>query len=121
MFGELVVREGEQSVESRLGQAISTLVAPEVLSALTRLSTLAPQLEPALRALPVQPGALHVLSSLNRAVEDASRSTRSVGMFGALRSLRDPDVRLALGFLLEVAGSLGRALAETPRSLPESV
>lgn len=82
------------------------------------LLELAPQLERPLRALPVQATTLHVLSSVNEAVEEAAQLDRSAGLFGALGALGDPKVKRALGFLLEVAKRLGSALDEPPRSLP---
>ncbi len=52
-----------------------------------------------------------------RAAEQASE--RRVGLWGLLRSLRDPDTQRAIGFALHLIEGLGRDLSQLPsRSLP---
>jgi uncharacterized protein YjgD (DUF1641 family) len=41
----------------------------------------------------------------------------SVGMFGLLRAMRDPDVARALGFLVRFARHFGRTLAPPDKAL----
>ncbi|MGF1647812.1 MAG: DUF1641 domain-containing protein [Kineosporiaceae bacterium] len=78
----------------------------------------APELFAAFEALVesgmLRPQVLEVLGTLAGAlVEGADRARQegtSVGVFGALRALRDPDVARGLGLLVEVARALGRAV-----------
>jgi hypothetical protein len=62
----------------------------------------------------LRPQVLEVLGTLAGAlVEGADRARQegtSVGLFGAVRALRDPDVARGLGLLVEVARALGRAV-----------
>jgi uncharacterized protein YjgD (DUF1641 family) len=77
----------------------------------------APELFTAFEALiasgMLRPQVLEVLGALAGAlVEGADRAREertSVGVLGALRALRDPDVARGLGLLVEVARALGRA------------
>lgn len=86
--------------------------------ALIGLIELAPQLERPLRALPVQPATIQVLSAVNEAVEEAAHTTRSLGLLGTVGALRDPEVQRAVGFVMQVAKNLGRALDEPSKALP---
>jgi hypothetical protein len=58
----------------------------------------------------LEPSALAVVSQLAAALADPGPA-RPVGMWGALKALRDPDVQRALGFLLAVARQFGKNLA----------
>ncbi|HRC54662.1 MAG TPA: DUF1641 domain-containing protein [Kofleriaceae bacterium] len=58
----------------------------------------------------LEPTALAAVSQLAAALADPG-ATPSVGAWGALRALRDPDVQRALGFLLAVARQFGKNLA----------
>ncbi|NVB40872.1 DUF1641 domain-containing protein [Pseudenhygromyxa sp. WMMC2535] len=103
---------------STLEQAGAILAEPDKRAAIVGLLELAPQLERPLRALPVQPATIHVLSSLNEAVESATANVHSVGLFGTVGALRDPQIQRALGFMLEVAKRLGHALEQPIAALP---
>lgn len=94
------------------------LADAEKRDALIGLIELAPQLERPLRALPVQAATIHVLSAVNEAVEKAAGQDRSLGLFGTVGALRDPEVQRAVGFLMGVAKHLGRALDEPIAKLP---
>lgn len=84
---------------------------PDNKEALLKLLRLAPQLEPPLSALPVQPHTLELLRTVNEAVEaELSSEPKSVGMFGALAALSDRRVQRALGFGVAVAQRLGQEL-----------
>lgn len=59
----------------------------------------------------LDPRALQQLGLLATALADASeKEAPQVGLFGAVGRLGDADVKRAVGFLLEVAGNLGRSL-----------
>ena len=58
----------------------------------------------------LEPSALAVVSQLADALAHPG-PTPPVGMWGALRALREPEVQRALGFLLAVARAFGRRLA----------
>lgn len=77
---------------------------------------------PELHAM-LAPGAIQSLGELARVlVETRARPAPRVGLFGALRAMRDEDVQRSIGFLLELASALGRALgpegARAPERLP---
>ena len=56
---------------------------------------------------------LDALSSVARSMKEAGDGEpRSVGLFGALGAMRDPDVRRALGYALTVAEGFGRGIGE---------
>jgi uncharacterized protein YjgD (DUF1641 family) len=102
---------GKVDVPSML-QFTEVLARPENKEALLKLVDLAPSLERPLSALPVQPNTLDVLRTVNEAVEEMATHRKSVGMFGMIGALRDPDVQRALGFGLEVAKRVGAHLNE---------
>lgn len=58
----------------------------------------------------LEPSSLAVVSQLAAALAHPG-ATPPVGMWGALRALRDDDVQRALGFLLAVARAFGKNLA----------
>ncbi len=61
------------------------------------------------------PGAVQSLDVAARALAAAHAATEQrIGLLGALRSLRDPDVQRALGFALDVARRFGHALGQPP-------
>lgn len=58
-----------------------------------------------------EPSAARGLESVLNAVgEAADEPPEGIGPVGLLRALRDPDVQVGLGYLLAVAGALGREL-----------
>jgi len=113
---QLADRAGRIDLEPlvMLGEAA---VDPEVTRALTELVKLAPNLAPALASLPIQPRTLAILRNLNQAVESAATQPAQVGLFGAMRSMSNPKVQRALGFLLTVAEQLGEHLEQAPKQL----
>lgn len=60
----------------------------------------------------LEPSTLRVVSKLGEAMAEAQNSERSVGMFGMLGALGDPDVKRATGFLLDMAKHLGKNLSK---------
>ncbi|MEO1056990.1 MAG: DUF1641 domain-containing protein [Actinomycetota bacterium] len=64
----------------------------------------------------VEPEPIDVLSetavALVRGLKAAQANDTRVGLTGALRSTRDPDVQRGLGFIVEVAREFGRVLAD---------
>jgi uncharacterized protein YjgD (DUF1641 family) len=77
-----------------------------------RLAT-APQLRQML-----DPGAIDSLGQLATVlVEARERPGAKVGLFGALRAMRDDDVQRAVGFLLEMAAGFGRTLGRDKTEL----
>ncbi|MEM1416910.1 MAG: DUF1641 domain-containing protein [Myxococcota bacterium] len=87
---------------------------PEITLGLHRLLELAPSLVGPLEALPVQTRTLHLLSTVNQAIEAAAEAPPRKGAFGVLGALRDPDVQAALGVAIEVARRAGQALRQGP-------
>ncbi|MEM1022929.1 MAG: DUF1641 domain-containing protein [Myxococcota bacterium] len=102
---------GKVDVPSLL-QFTEVVAQPENKEALLKLVALAPALEPPLSALPVQERTLEILRNVNEAVESSAANQKSVGVFGLLGALNDPDVQRALGFALEVSKKLGAHLRE---------
>ncbi|MGF1510888.1 MAG: DUF1641 domain-containing protein [Myxococcota bacterium] len=91
------------------------IARPANKEALLKLVDLAPALERPLSALPVQPNTLDILRAVNEAVEEVSTQKRSIGLFGLLSAIRDPNVQRALGFFLSVAERVGEHLDERPK------
>ncbi len=58
----------------------------------------------------LSPEALNVVGSLGKALAASQAAAEPVGLLGALRKMKDPDVQRALGFLLGFAGRFGREL-----------
>ncbi len=56
--------------------------------------------------------ALMLLDSIGDAICRCEKEPEPVGIVGLMRALSDPDVKLALGFLVNLAKSLGKALRE---------
>ena len=80
--------------------------------------TVSPELDALLSSGMLDPKALKVLGYTARAVADAAeKESPQVGLFGAMGRLGDPDVKTAVGFLLQVAGSLGRTLKRNKNRL----
>jgi hypothetical protein len=76
------------------------------------------QLEALLRSGVLDPAALRVVGEIAGAVrETASAPPRAIGLGGLLRALGSPNVRRALGFLVEFADRFGSRLggAQAPR------
>lgn len=107
---------GKVDVPSLL-QFTEVVAQPENKEALLKLVALAPALEPPLSALPVQDRTLEILRTVNEAVESSAASKKSVGLFGLLSALGDPDVQRALGFALEVSKKLGAHLGNPQKRL----
>ncbi|MCA9680305.1 MAG: DUF1641 domain-containing protein [Myxococcales bacterium] len=101
-------------VAARLGDAgvdlddrmRSVLRAVEVSTAPRAVHGLASLIESQL----LEPSALAVVSQLAAALASPG-DARPVGLWGAMRALRDPDVQRAVGFLLAVAREFGKHLA----------
>lgn len=101
-------------VAERLGEAgvdldermRSVLRAVEVATAPRAVAGLASLVESRL----LEPSALAVVSQLASALADPG-AAQPVGMWGAMKALRDPDVQRALGFLLAIARQFGKNLA----------
>ena len=56
---------------------------------------------------------VHLMGPLVEALAQTNpKETPKVGMFGALKYLSDPGVQKGLGFLLELAKNLGKAMGE---------
>ncbi len=55
---------------------------------------------------------LVLLDSIGDAICRCEREPEPVGLAGLIRALSDPDVKLAMGFLVNLAKSLGQALRE---------
>ncbi len=53
---------------------------------------------------------LTLLNSIGDAIYEFKEKQESVGIIGLMRALSDPDVKLALGFLVNLAKSLGKTL-----------
>jgi len=98
-------------------QFTQVVAQPENKEALLKLVALAPSLERSLSALPVQDHTLEILRTVNEAVESSATSKKSVGLFGLLSALSDPDVQRALGFALEVSKKLGAHLGNPQKRL----
>jgi uncharacterized protein YjgD (DUF1641 family) len=104
-----------------LVELTSTASEPETKEALLKLVKLAPQLEPPLSALPVQPHTLELLRTLNESVEsELTSEPRSIGVFGGLRALSDRRVQRALGLAVAVAERLGERLEQAPMLPPRT-
>lgn len=104
-FDGIAARLGEAGVD--LDERMrSVLRAIEVSTAPRAVAALASLVESRL----LEPSALAVVSQLAAALADPGPA-RPVGMWGALKALRDPDVQRALGFLLAVARQFGKNLA----------
>ncbi len=56
--------------------------------------------------------ALMLLDSIGDAICRCEKEPEPVGIVGLMRALSDPDVKLAMGFLVNLAKSLGKALRE---------
>jgi uncharacterized protein DUF1641 len=82
-----VVRAVEVSTTPRAVHALAALVESQLL----------------------EPSALAVVSRLAAALAEPG-AAEPVGMWGAMRALRDPDVQRALGFVLAVGRTFGRHL-----------
>ncbi|MED5374427.1 MAG: DUF1641 domain-containing protein [Myxococcota bacterium] len=87
---------------------------PLVAEALVDLLDLAPLLRGPLSTLPNQPLTLEMLNRINIAFNEAARSAKPVGAFGALGAMGDPDVQRSVGVALDVARRLGESLAQLP-------
>lgn len=83
----------------------SVLRAIEVSTAPRAVAGLASLVESRL----LEPSALAVVSQLAAALAEPGDS-KPVGMWGAMKALRDPDVQRALGFLLAIARQFGKNL-----------
>jgi len=55
---------------------------------------------------------LMLLNSVSDAIRRFREDKEQVGIIGLIKALSDPDVKLALGFLVNIAKSLGKALRE---------
>ena len=104
-FDGVALRLGDAGVD--LDERMrSVLRAIEVATAPRAVAGLASLVESRL----LEPSALAVVSQLAAALADPG-AARPVGMWGAMKALRDPDVQRALGFLLAIARQFGKNLA----------
>ncbi len=71
------------------------------------------ELASTLSTLEIDAETVQGLNALLGAVGEASRTSKPVGVVGTLRTLRSPDVRAGLGYLLEVLKALGRRLRQS--------
>lgn len=55
---------------------------------------------------------LALLDAMGDAICRCEKEPEPVGLVGLMRALSDPDVKLAMGFLVNLAKSLGKALRE---------
>lgn len=71
----------------------------------------------------IDPEPLDVLGELAIALvagcREAQRNQTSLGLRGALKATKDPDVRRGIGFVVEIARVLGRDLATRPVAPPD--
>ncbi|HJL00942.1 MAG TPA: DUF1641 domain-containing protein [Polyangiaceae bacterium LLY-WYZ-15_(1-7)] len=80
--------------------------------------TTSPELRALLDSGMLDPKALMTLGAAARSVANASDvEPPKVGLFGAMRALRDGDVQRAVGFVLKVAGGFGQSLRRTDKRL----
>lgn len=104
-FDGVAARLGEAGVNldermRSVGTALEVATAPRAVAGLTAL----------VESRLLEPSSLATVSQLASALAEHG-SHEPVGMWGALRALRDPDVQRALGFLLAVARQFGKNLA----------
>lgn len=104
---------------SSLSHLLDLLAKPETLAGAERIVTNLPGLSRALLALPTSDRTLGFLTGASAAIERvaARGSTNPLGLFGALRALRDPKVQAVVGFAAAVAHEVGEEL-EKPQQLP---
>lgn len=107
-FDTLAARAAEAGVDldDRLGSALQALAVSTSPRAVHGLQTL-------VESHLLEPETLAIVNKLGTALAHPD-DPRPVGVWGALRALRDPDVQRALGFLLAVARAFGRNLEERP-------
>jgi hypothetical protein len=91
-------------LDERLRSAVRALEVATAPRAVHGLATL-------VESQMLEPSALAVISQLAAALAEPGE-TRPVGVWGAMRALRDADVQRALGFLLAVARTFGRHLGD---------
>lgn len=93
---------------------------PEIVAGFERLLTNLPGLSRALLALPTSDRTLAFLTGASAAIERvaARGSTTPLGLFGALRALRDPKVQNVVGFAAAVAAEVGEELDNIGRLPP---
>ncbi len=101
----VAARLGERGVDldARLHcalRAVEVSTAPRAVNGLAAL----------VESKMLEPSTLAVISRLAAALADPG-DTKSVGVWGMMRALRDPDVQRAVGFMLAVAREFGRNLA----------
>jgi hypothetical protein len=99
-----------------LSDASELTTIREATAVARQLAASAPLLAQILDSSMARPETVQLLSDVSEAAtEGAARAraedTRVAGGFGALKSLRDPDVQRGLGVLVEIARSLGRHTA----------
>lgn len=113
VFDETMSEAADQGLElTRLADDSKRLAI-----GLLKLTT-SPELRALLDSGMLDPRALYTLGSAARAVADANEvEPPRVGLLGAMRALRDQDTQRALGFVLRVAESFGRALRRESKQL----
>lgn len=91
--------------------ALERLTAPETLSLLAAVLREPEQFHALVESGVFDPGALKVIGFLGRALSIShDEDTTRLGLVGVLRSTQDPDVKRALGFLVNVGKLLGQSL-----------
>lgn len=91
-------------LDERLRSAVRAVEVATAPRAVNGLATL-------VESRMLEPSALAVISQLAAALAEPGPQ-KPVGMWGAMRALREPDVQRALGFLLAVARTFGKHLAD---------
>lgn len=89
-----------------------------LLIGLLKLAT-SPELRSLMDSGMLDPRTLESLGTVAKTLVEANETEPPrVGLFGAMRALSDEDTQRAVGFLLRVAQSFGRALKRERKSLP---
>lgn len=117
-LGERLAKLPETSLASFL-RLIDQFAKPATFDAFTRLLDHLPGLSRALLALPTSDRTLAFLTGTSAAIERvaARGNPAPLGLFGALRALRDPKVQAVVGFAAAVAHEVGEEL-DKPGELP---
>ena len=116
-----------ESVAESVGEfkASGAIHRPEGAPTMAELGTIAGQLSAATPALSrllessvLDPETIDLLATISEAGTEGAANARAnntkvTGVFSALGSLKDPEVQRGLGFIIEIARSLGRRMGPT--------
>lgn len=80
-----------------------------------RLGAVTPALTRVTESAMIEPATIDLLSMLSEAATEGAANARSnqteiTGIFSAAKTLKDPEVQKGLGFIIEIARSLGRRM-----------